>query len=867
MKYFCCDRFRRNAVDAHPTLNAIDYLEVADLSPAELDAAELTEYNARPANERDRLLWQRKLTLHFVNPLTPQHVAGLASDKIVIMGGERIREIRVDVLALGADTAVLRASVAGDHSQYQLALVRSGSDTRPPQDFDPIMSTVDFTFKVDCPSDFDCKPVNRCPAASDVEPEIDYLAKDYASFRRLILDRMAQLIPDWRERNPADLGITLVELLAYVGDHLSYQQDAVATEAYLDTARLRTSIRRHALLVDYFMHDGCNARAWLHVQVSGHSVVLAPDELRCFTKVDGLEARLVPDDPEVQRALDAGVEWFEPILPMLDPDAPVAPLVFHADHNRLTFYSWSDERCCLPRGATRATLRGHHPDLAPGIVLVFEEVKGPLTGVAGDADPAKRHALRLTRVVHTGDGAPLVDPLDGTEITAIEWDAADALPFPLCISSRTEDGDAPVADVSIARGNIVLVDHGRSVMQALGAVPAPRLYLAFDADRVRCAPPPRVAVPSRFRPALAERPLTRTGTVAKRIETPAGPETVRVRFDPDAPARDAFVFEMRDVRPSIALTSMQPDATIDWLPARDLLSSAKDTPSFVVESEHDGTTRLRFGDGEHGPRPPSGAAVDATYRVGNGAAGNVGADAIVHAVTPDARIVAVRNPLPAHGGREPESAEQVRRRAPQAFRTQERAVTPADYEAVTVRHDAIQRAAATLRWTGSWHTVFLTVDPFGGRALDPALEDALARHVERYRMAGHDLEFDAPRFAPLELELFVCVAPEYFRSDVKARLLEVLSSRSFAGGRRGLFHPDNFTFGQTIYLSPILAAVRDVPGVASASVVKFQRQGTDTQRYVDDGKLPLGRLEVAQLDSDPNFPERGVVRVELGGGK
>ena len=56
---------------------------------------------------------------------------------------------------------------------------------------------------------------------------------------------------------------TLVELLAYVGDQLSYAQDAVATEAYLGTARRRASVRRHARLVDYFMHDGANARAWL----------------------------------------------------------------------------------------------------------------------------------------------------------------------------------------------------------------------------------------------------------------------------------------------------------------------------------------------------------------------------------------------------------------------------------------------------------------------------------------------------------------------------------------------------------------------------------------------------------------------------
>ena len=36
------------------------------------------------------------------------------------------------------------------------------------------------------------------------------------------------------------------------------------TEAYLDTARRRISVRRHVRLVDYPMHEGCNARAWVH---------------------------------------------------------------------------------------------------------------------------------------------------------------------------------------------------------------------------------------------------------------------------------------------------------------------------------------------------------------------------------------------------------------------------------------------------------------------------------------------------------------------------------------------------------------------------------------------------------------------------
>ena len=71
----------------------------------------------------------------------------------------------------------------------------------------------------------------------------------------------------------------------------------------------------------------------------------------------------------------------------------------------------------------------------------------------------------------------------------------------------------------------------------------------------------------------------------------------------------------------------------------------------------------------------------------------------------------MRNPLPAAGGVDPEAEADVRRNAPQAFRTQERAVTPEDYAAVSERYDGVSRAAATLRWTGSWYTVFVTVDP------------------------------------------------------------------------------------------------------------------------------------------------------------
>jgi predicted phage baseplate assembly protein len=323
----------------------------------------------------------------------------------------------------------------------------------------------------------------------------------------------------------------------------------------------------------------------------------------------------------------------------------------------------------------------------------------------------------------------------------------------------------------------------------------------------------------------------------------------------------------RDLLPAITLTSELDGVRTEWTPRRDLFGSDRSATHFVVEIEHDGTASLRFGDGEHGRRPAPETHFTARYRIGNGIAGNVGAEALWHVVSSDSGIVGVRNPLPARGGIEPETVEEVRQRAPSAFRTQERAVTAADYAEVAQRHGRVQRAAAALRWTGSWHTVFVTIDPLGGRTVDPELDRELIAHVDPYRMAGHDLEIDGPVFVSLEVDLQVCVRPEYFRAEVRQALLDLFSNRVLPDGRRGLFHPDNFTFGQTVYLSRLYAAAQSVPGVASVHITTFKRRGSTDNSAIDTGFLQLGRIEIAQLDNDRNFAERGVFRLTLGGGK
>jgi predicted phage baseplate assembly protein len=303
-----------------------------------------------------------------------------------------------------------------------------------------------------------------------------------------------------------------------------------------------------------------------------------------------------------------------------------------------------------------------------------------------------------------------------------------------------------------------------------------------------------------------------------------------------------------------------------WSPQFDLLGSDRFATEFVVELESDGIAHLRFGDDERGRRPEEGSQFDAAYRVGNGRAGNLGAETITRVVAAFSGVHRVRNPLAATGGVDPEPLERLRLDAPEAFRTQERAVTEADYAEVTGRHDDVQRAAAAFRWTGSWYTTFITVDRTGGVPFDSGFERDLGTFLDRYRMAGHDIELEPPVSVPLDLLLQVCVKPGYFRTDVQLALLEQFSNRVLPGGVRGFFHPDNFTFGQPVYLSQIFEVAMAVAGVEWVQAERFQRFGKAPAQELEHEVLTPAAREVAVLDNDPNFPENGRLELAMKGG-
>jgi hypothetical protein len=811
-----------------------------------------------------------------------------------------------------------RGNETTDATVYTLELINLPN-------LDHFFSQSSFTLATNDISEFDpvASILQRLVPSEPVE--IDYLARDYASLRQLMLDRLSVLMPQWKERHPADLGTVLVEVLAYAGDRLSYYQDAVATEAYLGTARRRISVKRHARLLDYALHEGCNARVWVQIQIKpsdDKKPVPIPGGTGLLTYTARAFAALEPGSTEHRQAIAQTPEQFETLH----------PINAISDHNELLIYTWGARECVLSQGATTTTLKGRFSHLKPGDVVIFEEVLGTRSEPQAKANPTRRHAVRLLRVeaqrndplsyqtgtgtlsaegetvtgtgtsfrtelaaggtlriagqiaiIHTilsdteliiqpgftsdfQAGTPFQVPQGLTEIT---WATADALPFSMTVA--TQLGTTVVDGMTVARGNVVLAEHGQ---------------------RIWDEPLPPVPATGRYRPRLQYPNLTYAVPYhhAGAVGRSAG-EAIAQDVRQAVPMLNLHEEKIGQVTIPISAPNPSPSPSRTWRQGEtwwaqpDLLKSDRFSRDFVVEVESDGVASLRFGDGVRGKQPQEDIHLHATYRIGKGAQGNVGADAIAHILVEGAicdRILAVRNPLPAQGGMDAEPLEQVRLYAPQAFKTDQlRCVTPNDYQRVAERHPDVRQAAATLRWTGSWYTAFIAVKRQGDRPVDSAFRAELLQFMERYRVAGYSLEILSPRFVALEIALVVKVAAGYFASTVKQLLLETFSNVDLPNGQRGFFHPDRFTFGQPVYLSQIVQTAMQVPGVIGVYLPsqfssdpplpptqqpRFQRWGASPRDELNQGKIDIAPLEIARLDNNASAPERGKIEFTLEGG-
>ena len=795
-----------------PVFNGIDYVEIASSD-------------------------ETKLRVHFLNGVA---VKGSLDPglPVTICGGETIGSVAVrpidETTAWSQDDEgrwilALTVEAPGDFSLYTLT-IRS-------KKLDPYFDSARFSFKVDCPTDFDCAvPGPDCGTPDGPQVPIDYLAKDFQSFKQALSDFSRLRYPLWVERSEADVGVMLMEVLSAVADELSYLQDRVAAEATIETATQRVSLVRHARLVDYEPAPAIAATTQLQLDVA-NGVTSVDAGLRCVA--------LAPNGERVP--FEVGERLADPDTG--EPESKSYP-VDHRWNAGLLAYWWDSSRQCLPAGSTRFWIIGDGLGLAEGQTLLIDTA-GPTT-----ADPPIRELVTIA------DAHPDEDPVPAPAVQLTRVDL---------VAPTVYDHDLDHTRTSFA-GNLVPAVQGERSSETF-AIPIPGAPApAPGAD----GPLPVVVRTAANWTCDDPRPDYRFTLAAPQISWLPIPGA-----EPDLNAS-------APARPLIVLTSENPLGTPDpWLWERWLLDADPPDAVFALTDEKyspvggvagatwfeydgDGVT-IRFGDGVFGRTPLEGTVFTVTYLAGGGVVGNVAADTIVH-LDPGqpaaSDVLAVTNPFAAAGGADEETAQQIRDRAPQAFRAKPlRVVRTSDYVAAAESLPWVLQAGTTFRWTGSWLTVFTTADPHDREDLTITELEELNDLLDRRRLAGYESYVLPPAYASVDLKITLCAQPDAFAADVEAAVLKRLRPGVLVDGTRGFFDHEQWRFGEPLEASALLAAVQSANGVQGVTAVCYRERGVQPSWSPLPETVAISADRILRVDDDPSLPERGSLRVIVEGGK
>jgi predicted phage baseplate assembly protein len=256
---------------------------------------------------------------------------------------------------------------------------------------------------------------------------------------------------------------------------------------------------------------------------------------------------------------------------------------------------------------------------------------------------------------------------------------------------------------------------------------------------------------------------------------------------------------------------------VDWSAVPSLYGQGPSASVYTTFNQADGTTDVRFGDGVEGALLPTGQSnVQATYRIGSGLSGNVGAGALTSLIDRPLGVSGVTNPQAATGGQDPQSVSDIRENAPLAVLTLGRAVSVADYANFTRSFAGIAKAHALWIPSGPGRGVFLTVAGAGGAAL-PAGNPTLANLIAALKGCGNPL---IPISAQTYVETLFSFAaavrydPAYDQKAVEGGVRAALS-RTFSFAARD--------FGQAVGIDEITAVIQGIAGVVAVNVTGLTR--------------------------------------------
>ena len=320
------------------------------------------------------------------------------------------------------------------------------------------------------------------------------------------------------------------------------------------------------------------------------------------------------------------------------------------------------------------------------------------------------------------------------------------------------------------------------------------------------------------------------GTTVSVVEGRAVTETLTNNYFGD-PAGTFKLSQLKVIPSSIELLV----GTTTYTHTTRMTDVAAASPSFTSITNANNETVIVLGNGINGLVPPAGTNITATYRIGGGKLGNVGANAITEQYSPVTGVI-VNSSTVAIGGSDAEALSSIKVNAPTLRRTQDRAVTLTDYESLIAAFPGVVKAFTTSASPSGATTVYYSALPHYADFEIRDSSTALTLNTD-FGTAGAEIHSDLANY--LTARSIVGVAVQQISATINFADVFIAFSRveihdgyyqsevttAITAAIRALFTWNAVEFNQTFRVSDILSAVNAVVGVKNVTLSNLGASG------------------------------------------
>jgi hypothetical protein len=296
---------------------------------------------------------------------------------------------------------------------------------------------------------------------------------------------------------------------------------------------------------------------------------------------------------------------------------------------------------------------------------------------------------------------------------------------------------------------------------------------------------------------------------------------------------------------SIALYVQDGTYYQQWTQVQNLTDYGPTSPVFSVTTDSNDFATIVFGDGISGVIPPKSYPIKADYVVGDGSLGNIATNQVFNlykipatsasSVAAINQLLTITNATQGLGGADPESNDSIRRNAPKALTTLNRAVTLKDYANLALTVNGVGKANADAQLSASVNVYLAPQRNTYDTDLYPGFDNAnttvqteltsLITSVQNFLVnkiqIGTTVTVLPVTYVPISLSISYTILPTYTDARVRANILDALLSR---------FSYNQMLFADTIYPEDVEYRLRSVEGVLNLKVVYLYRTGLAASR-------------------------------------